>query len=418
MFGDLLDEVDEFVSRDLYAKAFKFVRNAIRREGRSHKLLYSLAYIHLCKGWEYWKNGEFAYETGDVKRAVYYSRKALKLNPGCPATRLLLADALLRSRKDRAARLIYRGIVGQGVSSLAAGPCGEGLPAAKVYLAEALYGIANSYDLEDDADRAVPAFEECIAFMRENNVRGTRRSLREIRLELKDARDRTGTPRRTTIAGLMDGGDYGEALKQVRREIREYGKTHYLLATLSEINFEKGRFRLALETAEEAGRIAGRCPLVRLARGKALAAVGREEEAVAVLKGLVSQDLHSLATGRCGEGVRSSRTFKADALLNIARIYRMSGNPAEALYWYRRCITYRRMNRRKMARNRVPLRAAIKEMREVARSHLCGDTAEKTRKPRNGTLDNEGNRAKPPCRPDLVAARKRLPGQGSSSKRG
>lgn len=406
MFSDLLDEVDEFVSRDLYASAFKFVRNAIRREGRSHKLLYNLAYIHLCKGWAYWETGEFAYETGDIKKAIYYSRKALELNSGCPATRLLLADALVRSRKDKAARRIYFGIIRQGISSVAAGPCGEGVSAAKTYLAEALYGIANSYDLEDDVKRAVPAFEKCIAFMRENKVGGTRRSLGEIKRELKDAQIRAEAPRRTTIAGLMDGMHYDEALKQVRREIREYGKTHYLLATLSEIYFEKGRFRLSLEAAEEAGRIAGRCPLVRLARGKALAAVGREEEAVAVLKGVVSQDIHSLATGRCGEGVRSSRTFKADALLNIARTYRMSGNQDAALYWYRRCVTYRRLNRRKMVRSRVPLRTVIKEMREMARSHLCEDTVKTRATVETGHLTMRGTiKSLPPfpgCRPKLI----------------
>lgn len=372
MFGDLLDDVDELVSRGLYERAFKLVEKEIRREGATHRLLYNLAYIHLCKGWEYWKTGEFAYETGDIKRAIYYAQKALEYHPGCPASRLLLADALVRSRKDKRGRLIYKRIVEQGVSSLATGACGEGVSSAKTYLAEALYGIANSYDMEDNVKRAVPAFEKCIAFMRENKVRGTRRSLREIRRELKDSRDRAEAPRRTTIAGLMDGERYDEALRQVRREIREYGKTHYLLATLSEIYFEKGRFCLSLRAAEEAWEIAERCPLVRLARGKALAAVGRVEEAVAVLEGIVRQPLHSLATGRCGEGVQSSRTFKADALQSIARIYRMSGNSAESLYWYRRCIAYRRLNQRKMARNRIPLRTLEKEMQEVILSQGRG----------------------------------------------
>lgn len=81
MFAQLLDQVDDFVAKERYDEAIRFVHKAIRKEGRTHVLLYNLAYAYLNKGWNYWKIGEFAYDKGDIARAIRYAREALRLKP-------------------------------------------------------------------------------------------------------------------------------------------------------------------------------------------------------------------------------------------------------------------------------------------------------------------------------------------------
>ena len=175
----------------------------------------------------------------------------------------------------------------------------------------------------------------------------------------------------TTHRRRFDGKKrYDEAFQEVRKDIRENGKSHYMLANLSEIYLSKGLNISALKTAREAERITKRCLLVRLALGKALAATGNTDEAVATFKGIINQDFHSLAHGECGEGLRSARTFKAEAYLCIARIYRKVGISHEALSWYRRCLMYRKRNGRKMMRCDIPLDKLKKEITEL--SHLIG----------------------------------------------
>ena len=371
MFAELLDQVDDCVAEGRYDEAIRFVRKAIRKEGRTHVLLYNLAYAYLNKGWDYWKIGEFAYDKGDIARAIRYAREALRLKPRCPLSRLLFADALVRARKDREARVIYNGIVRQGVPALAGGICGEGVCAARTYLADALYGIADSYYLGDDLEKSVSAFETCVTFIRENRVRNTRRSLRDIKRELREARVRMAKSKHPTVADLMEEKRYDEALREVIKDIRENGNSHYALANLSEIYLSKGRNLSALKAAREAERITKRCPLVRLALGKALAATGNTDEAVGVFKGIINQDLRSLANGECGEGLRSARTFKAEALLGVARAVRKAGMSAESLSWYRRCVLYRRKNNRKMMRCVIPAIALREEMKSLESEMLA-----------------------------------------------
>ena len=140
------------------------------------------------------------------------------------------------------------------------------------------------------------------------------------------------------VSRLIRDDKYDEAVRVIRKFLRKYPKSHWLMACLSCCHYEQYKYNLAVRWAWRAVDIAPECPLSLWYYATALDMWGRlqakEEKskkwaldvALIVFRQMLKFGLRYMATVvPCGEGYAH-----AGSLLNDAR-YRMA-----LIYWHRK----------------------------------------------------------------------------------
>ena len=145
---------------------------------------------------------------------------------------------------------------------------------------------------------------------------------------------------------LIMADRWEEARILIRREMKKPEERkkllHFWLARLSTTYYEERNYRKALVLVEAAYKDSPRCPMVLWDYAGTLEMVVREEEALAIWRGLRRRHLKALAYGQCGEGVRQAKTLKNDCLYRIANVYRRQNKLKEAKAYFLQYIRQRR----------------------------------------------------------------------------
>ena len=134
-------QIESAIRADRWKEARRLIRIALREQPDDHWLLTRLSLTY--------------YEQSNYRRALSYSKHALRLAPRCPLVLWDYAGDLdMLGRKTEAAR-IYHGLVRRGVRSIAFGRCGEGLARARGLVADSLYRLAHCYRDLGEQSKAV-----------------------------------------------------------------------------------------------------------------------------------------------------------------------------------------------------------------------------------------------------------------------
>lgn len=164
-----MSSIETAIANDKWDQAQRLIERALVSEPDSHWLLTRLS---LC-----------LYEKRDYRRALTFSKKALKLAPRCPLVLWDYAGALDMLGREREALRIYRSLVRRGIDSIAFGECGEGRAWARGLIADCHYRMSHCY-------REIGNHRKAVDEMRKHLARrgpGCRSiyDLREVRREFR-----------------------------------------------------------------------------------------------------------------------------------------------------------------------------------------------------------------------------------------
>lgn len=145
----------------------------------------------------------------------------------------------------------------------------------------------------------------------------------------------TGSKSERIIRGHLSRHEWEAARELLLSELRKAPDSHWVLAMISSTYYEERQYDKALEFSDRALARQARCPLALWHRGCALDMLRREEEAINVWKGLLRRGVQRIAFGRCGEGVRWSRSLLNDCRYRIGLAYGEQNDPANAVRYLR-----------------------------------------------------------------------------------
>ena len=120
------------------------------------------------------------------------------------------------------------------------------------------------------------------------------------------------------IEGAIAADDWARAEALLAKVLERRPESHWCWARLALVCHEQRQYGKALEHSQRALGLAPRCPLALWEKAGALDALGREREAIAVWKGLLSRGVRDIAYGRCGEGKRWAESLLNDCRYRIA----------------------------------------------------------------------------------------------------
>lgn len=127
------------------------------------------------------------------------------------------------------------------------------------------------------------------------------------------------------INQILDEEEYSKArkllLKLVKDNSGDQWSSHWLLTRISTTYYEERAYNKAIEYAEQALKIAPRCPLVLWDYAGALDMLKRDEEAIQVYKKLIKRGAAHIAYGECGEGIRDARSLVNDTHYRLGLLY-------------------------------------------------------------------------------------------------
>lgn len=114
--------------------------------------------------------------------------------------------------------------------------------------------------------------------------------------------------------------DWEKARQLVRKELRRHPEDHWLLTRLALTYYEQRDYRNALRFDIKALQKAPYCPLAIWNYAGTLNMLGKNKEALALYRWLISWGEEHLAHGECGEGLPRARSMIADCHYRIAGI--------------------------------------------------------------------------------------------------
>ena len=114
--------------------------------------------------WLLTRLGTTYYEQKNYKKALAFSRKALKTNPNCPIVLWDLAGALFALEKFEDAFSIYRSLLSKDPQKLAKGPCGEGISWTISLLIDCFFRLGLCFHEMGDDELALKSFLKFLEF--------------------------------------------------------------------------------------------------------------------------------------------------------------------------------------------------------------------------------------------------------------
>jgi tetratricopeptide (TPR) repeat protein len=121
------------------------------------------------------------------------------------------------------------------------------------------------------------------------------------------------------------------ARKAIRSALKTEPDSHWLLTRLGLTYYEQRDYVTSLKYAEQARKVAPRCPLVVWDYAGTLQILGRHREAVEAYRSLVRRGAKRIANGPCGEGLARARGLVADCHYRIAESLEVLGHRRAAL---------------------------------------------------------------------------------------
>ena len=109
------------------------------------------------------------YELRDYKKALEYSRKAMRVEPECPLVLNDYGRNLYANGKYIEAIKIFETLISRDIDKIAYDDCGEGLKFAKFLVNDSMAMIALCYKMEGEVEKAIEYFKKHLA----NRRRGT-----------------------------------------------------------------------------------------------------------------------------------------------------------------------------------------------------------------------------------------------------
>ncbi|PYP86125.1 MAG: hypothetical protein DMG65_19420 [Candidatus Angelobacter sp. Gp1-AA117] len=138
--------IEQAIKCNDWEKARLLIRRWLHHEPNDHWLLTRLGLTY--------------YEQRQYKRALHYSLKALQIAPYCPLAVWDYAGTLDMLGREKEALSIFRWLTTWGEETLAHGPCGEGIQAARSLIADCFYRIGTILARQGQRKRAAAAFRE------------------------------------------------------------------------------------------------------------------------------------------------------------------------------------------------------------------------------------------------------------------
>jgi len=148
--------IERAIEGNDWENARLLIRQWLRHEPNNHWLLTRLGLTY--------------YEQRQYKWALHYSLKALQIAPYCPLAVWDYAGTLDMLGREKEALSFFRWITTWGEETLAHGPCGEGIRAARSLIADCFYRIGLILEGQGQRKRAATAFREHLS----RRTRGTR----------------------------------------------------------------------------------------------------------------------------------------------------------------------------------------------------------------------------------------------------
>lgn len=158
------------------------------------------------------------------------------------------------------------------------------------------------------------------------------------------------------------------ARRAIKRELPQAPHDHWLWTCLALTYYEERQYKKALHYSRKALALAPRCPLVLWDYAGALHMTGQEEAAIRICRRLLRRGVHSVAYGRCGEGLPWARTLLNDCRYSIGHSYSDLGKRGLAARYLRRYIAHRRRG----VRSIYNLRDVKRELIELTRATKAG----------------------------------------------
>lgn len=134
------------------------------------------------------------------------------------------------------------------------------------------------------------------------------------------------------INNLLERESWDPARRLIKAELRRAPNDHWLLTKLGSTFYEERSYRRALKLSKQALAIQPRCPLVLWNYACALDMLGRDKDAIKVLKKLLDRGERDIAYGECGEGIRWARSLLNDCRYRIGRLHRDMGDLKSAVH--------------------------------------------------------------------------------------
>ena len=138
--------IESLIHAEQWSPARIRIRAALKDEPDSHWLLTRL--------------GLTCYEQRKYGVALRYHDQALALAPNCPLALWDKAGALQMLGRHAEALELYRRLVRRRVTSIARGPCGEGLAWARGFVADCYLRMADSFEALGKSPDSLRSFEK------------------------------------------------------------------------------------------------------------------------------------------------------------------------------------------------------------------------------------------------------------------
>jgi predicted Zn-dependent protease len=122
------------------------------------------------------------------------------------------------------------------------------------------------------------------------------------------------------IEKAISAAHWEEARRNIRAQLKRKPDNHWLLTRLSLTYYEQKQYRRALHYSVKALQHAPYCPLAIWDYAGTLNMLGRNGEALALYRWLISWGEDYLAYGECGEGLPAARSMIGDCYFRIAGI--------------------------------------------------------------------------------------------------
>lgn len=106
-------EIESLLATEEWTRARILIRRELKKTPTSHWLITMLGLTY--------------YEERDYKKAITYSKKALRLKPDCPLVLAHHAGTLAMLGRNKKALQVYQGLLDRDLDSLAYDECGEGM---------------------------------------------------------------------------------------------------------------------------------------------------------------------------------------------------------------------------------------------------------------------------------------------------
>ncbi len=137
------------------------------------------------------------------------------------------------------------------------------------------------------------------------------------------------------INNYFDIEDYSASKKLLNKSLEKFPNDHVLLSQLAITHYELREYNTALEIIKKAKIEAPTCPLVQNYSAIILYIHEKDHEAIKVWESLLSRGLQDIAFGKCGEGIRATKSLFNDIRMRLGKAYLVINDKQKAKKYFK-----------------------------------------------------------------------------------